>query len=220
MVGVSAAAGAQLRKTILQSLVSQAGPERWSLSLNHDFFSLTQSHHPLSMKRNRPKDAELSALNAEWAFPLPRDFPRTRPPKAVSSHRSGSLFLQEGLSPVEAPSGSVGKGKDGRVCQLPNSSFSQFFAGTEAQVWDLPDHLYEVLGVLRGQALELAGTCLEGRCVGHNQNVISFTFAFTYYLFCHLETPIDVGVIGFRNHQFADWNVRSVGCINTQVGCS
>lgn len=37
----------------------------------------------------------------------------------------------------------------------------------------LPDHLDEVLGVLRGQALELAGTGFEGRCVGHNQNVIS-----------------------------------------------
>lgn len=37
----------------------------------------------------------------------------------------------------------------------------------------LPDHLDEVLGVLRGQALELAGAGFEGRCVGHNQNVIS-----------------------------------------------
>ena len=46
----------------------------------------------------------------------------------------------------------------------------------------------------------------------------TFTFAFTYYLFCHLETPIDVGVIGFRNHQFADWNVRSAMQRQTEQG--
>lgn len=37
----------------------------------------------------------------------------------------------------------------------------------------------------------------------------TFAFTFTYYLFCHLETSTDVGVIGFGYHQFADWNVRS-----------
>lgn len=42
-----------------------------------------------------------------------------------------------------------------------------------ARVNYLPDHLYEVLGILRGQALELAGTGFEGRRMGHNQNVIS-----------------------------------------------
>lgn len=98
--------------------------------LNHDF--LSQSHRPLSMKRNMLNDSELSALNAAWAFPLLQGILRTHLQKASSSQLSGSLFLQEGLSPVEAPSGAMGKGKDGRVCQLPYSSFSQFFAGTEA----------------------------------------------------------------------------------------
>lgn len=46
----------------------------------------------------------------------------------------------------------------------------------------------------------------------------TFTFAFTYYLFRHLETPIDVGVIGFRNRQFADWNVRSTVQRQTEQG--
>lgn len=83
------------------------------------------------MKRNMLNDSELSALNAAWAFfPTAKEHPEGS--SASSSHPSGSLFLQKGLSPVEAPSGSVGKGKDGWVCQLPYSGFSQFFAGTEA----------------------------------------------------------------------------------------
>lgn len=43
-----------------------------------------------------------------------------------------------------------------------------------ASVNYLPDHLDEVLGVLRWQPLKLAGACLKGGCVGHNQNVISW----------------------------------------------
>lgn len=100
-----------------------------------DTHSLTV--RPLSMKKNMRNDSELSRSNAIWAFSLLLDILRTHLQQAGSSHRSGGLFLQQGLSPVEAPSGSMGKGKDGRVCQLPYSSFSQFFTGTEAQVWDL-----------------------------------------------------------------------------------
>lgn len=63
--------------------------------------------------------------------------------------------------------------EDGRVCELPNTSVSQFFAGAKPQVRNLSDHLYKILGVLRRQPLELAGTGLQGGCMSHYQDVIS-----------------------------------------------
>lgn len=33
--------------------------------------------------------------------------------------------------------------------------------------------------------------------MSHNQDVISFTFTFTYDFLCYLETSTDIGVIGF-----------------------
>lgn len=174
------------------------------LSLNQAFLLFTQSHHRI-LKHERKYAKLFWAVRLEYGaeFPLLLNTQKDTSPKGFLKsflvHWYGS-FLQQGLSPVEAPSWSMGQRKDRWVCQLPYSSFSQFLTGTKPQVWNLSDHLYKVLGVLRWQALKLTGTCFKGRCMGHNQDVISFTFTFTYYFFCYLETSTDVSVIGFWNH--------------------
>lgn len=90
--------------------------------------------------------------------------------------------------------------EDGGVRKLPNTSISQFFAGTKPQVWNLSDHLYKVLGVLRREPLELAGTSLQGGRMCHYQDVISFAFTFTDDFFCYLVASTYVCIIRFGNH--------------------
>lgn len=72
-------------------------------------------------------DSEWSAEKVMQIFPLLLNIQEDTPPQGFSElcgHSHCGLLLEQSLSPVEAPSGSMGKRKDGWICQLPYSRIS------------------------------------------------------------------------------------------------